>query len=188
MSVPEIQSRTGLSRALALRDDYRTKYALYGLTAFEFGGRTVVALAGPHGEVRVMDTGALEELVTWVGGENGVDVHSLAGGVVGGVPYVFAGDEQGLLFRGGISPDEADVRRRPQAHRRGISVLALRATPRGGVLASGGRDGWVRLWAPDLERLAEINAGRPVKALAWLGDDLVIATDRGVLCVTVRCE
>jgi hypothetical protein len=67
-------------------------------------------------------------------------------------------------------------------------VLTLRETPQGGLLASGGKDGWVRFWAPDLERHFEINAGRPVTSLVWLGDDLVIATDRGVLCLTVRWE
>ena len=125
-------------------------------------------------------------LAFWVGGRDGSDVRSLAGGVVVGVPHVFGGDARGVLFRGGTSPEDVDVRRRPKAHRGAISVLALRETPRGAVLASGD-DGWVRLWDPDLEPLAEIDAGRSVTALVWLGDDLVIATDRGVLCVTVRC-
>jgi len=177
----------GFEPALALDDYYRTKY-LFGMTAFEFEGRTVVALAGPHGEVRVMDAGALEELVSWVGGRSEYYVHSLAGGVVGGVPYVFGGDSRGVLFRGGISHGAIDLRQRPQAHRGAISVLTLRETPRGGVLASGGEDGWVRLWALDLKRLVEINAGRSVTSLVWLGDDLVIATDRGVLCVKVRWQ
>jgi hypothetical protein len=37
------------------------------------------------------------------------------------------------------------------------------------------------------ELLDEIHAGRCVNSLVWLGDDLVVATDRGVLCVTVPC-
>ncbi|MGO8901858.1 MAG: PQQ-binding-like beta-propeller repeat protein [Isosphaeraceae bacterium] len=176
----------GFEPALALPGYYRTK-SLLGMTAFEFEGRTVIALAGPHGLVRVMDAGALEELVAWVGGSIGELVFSLAGGVVGGVPYVFGGDGQGVLFRGGTSSKEVDIRR-PQAHRGVISVVTLRETPRGGLLASGGNDGWVRVWTPDLERLVEINAEWPVTSLVWLGDDLVIATDRGVLCVTVRWQ
>jgi len=173
----------GFEPALAPGGYYRTK-SLNGITAFEFEGRTVVALAaGLHGEVRMMDAGALEELNAWVGGSSGAYVQCLAGGVVGGVPYVFGGDERGQLFRGGTPP----LRQRPQAHRGPISVLTLHETPRGWVVASGGGDGLVRFWTPDLERLIEIDAGRPVISLAWLGDDLVIAADRGVLCVTVRC-
>ena len=176
----------GFEPALALPGYNRTKL-LFGLTAFEFAGRTVVALAGPHGLVRVMDAGALTEVVSWVGGGSGSYVHSLAGGVVGGVPYVFGGDLSGVLFRGGTSPEEV-VLRRHQAHRGFISVVTLRETPRGGLLASGGNNGWVRVWAPDLERLVEINAESPVTSLVWLGDDLMIATDRGVLCVKVQWQ
>ncbi len=177
----------GFKPALTLGGYYRWK-TLYGLTAFEFEGRTIVALAGPHGEVRVMDAGTLEELVSWIGGTSGNYVHSLVGGVVCGVPYFFGGDEQGVLFRGGTSPKEHDLRRLPQAHRGVISVLSLRDTPLGWVLVSGGGDGCVRFWAPDLAPLVEIEVGRFVTSLAWLGDDLVIGTDRGVVCVRVRWQ
>jgi outer membrane protein assembly factor BamB len=172
---------------LALKGYFRTKF-LYGMTAFEFEGRTVVALAGPHGVVLVMDAEALEALVEWTGGMEGSSIHSLIGGVVNGVPYVFGGDDRGVLFRGGISTEAIDIRQQPQAHRGNVNALMLRETPLGWVLTSGGADEWVRFWTPDLELIVEINAGRGVTSLAWLGDDLVIGTDRGVLCVRVRWQ
>src|SRR5262249_49123241 len=95
------ESVNNFEPALALDGYYRTK-RLYGMTAFDFEGRTVAALAGPHGEVRVMDARTLRELTVWTGGESTYYINSLVGGIVGGVPYVFGGDERGVLFRGGI--------------------------------------------------------------------------------------
>ncbi len=54
------------------------------------------------------------------------------------------------------------------------------------MLVSGGHDGWVRFWTPDLEQLLEIDVRQPVTSLSWLGNELANATDGGVLCVTVR--
>jgi hypothetical protein len=60
-----------------------------------------------------MDAGKLGELVSWVGGKSGDYVYSLAGGVIGGVPYVFGADEKGILFRGGAL---APAIRRAKSH------------------------------------------------------------------------
>ena len=113
-------------------------------------------------------------------------VRSLAGGVVGGVPHIFGGDSDGLLFRGDALTQEVNLRQRRQAHRGAIPVLTLRETPQRCVLVSGGHDGWVRFWTPDLEQLLEIDVRQPVTSLSWLGNELANATDGGVLCVTVR--
>jgi WD40 repeat protein len=178
-------SVNGFEPALALSGSRRTK-VLFGMTAFEFEGRQIVALAGPDGEVEVIDAGALKVLNAWTGGATAYDVMSLAGSVINGAPYVFGGDERGVLFRGGILRGAVGLRVRNRAHRGAASVLTIRESPMGWVLASGGADGYVRLWTVDLEPLIEINAGRAVTALAWPGDDLAIGTDRGVICVTLR--
>ena len=176
----------GFKPELALKGYYRWK-TLYALTVFELGGRTVVALAGPHGEVRVVDAGALREVVSWVGGRRGDYVHSLFGGVLGGLPYVFGGDEKGVLFRGGITIKKVDLRQRLRAHQ-GRSPRSPSARRRRGSARLRRRGRMGPVLDPDLEPVDEINAGRPVTSLVWLGDDLVIATDRGVLCVKVRWQ
>jgi WD40 repeat protein len=172
---------------LAMGGYYRTK-ATYGLTVVEHQGLTLVALAGAHGEVRVMDLFQLTEVVAWIGGAPTYYVTSLAGGVVDRAPLIFGGDDRGVLFCNNALPGISNRRRVDQAHRRSIDVLDFRETPRGPVLLSGGRDGWIRFWTPDLAPLFEIEVGRGVSSLAWLGDDLVVGTDLGVVSLAIRWD
>jgi WD40 repeat protein len=168
--------------ALTMSGYYRTK-VLYGVAAVDWGGTTLVGLAGPGGEIRVMDVQTMKQVVEKAGGSSSDYVHSLAGAVIEGEPWFFGGDEKGRLFGIGLAPGAAGMRRNETAHRRFIHSLALRQTPNGWVLASGWADGWVRFWTPDLRLLLEIDFERRVTTVAWLDDDLIVATDRGIVCV-----
>jgi len=56
-------------------------------------------------------------------------------------------------------------------------VRAIAWSPGADRLASGGDDGWLRQWTPDGRRLAELDLGGAVAAVAWLDDGrLVVAT------------
>jgi WD40 repeat protein len=179
----------GFNPALALTGYYRTKW-LTAMTVLEFEGRSIVSLAGPHGEVGQIDADALQTVGKWIGGESGDSINCLDGGVFDGKPYVFGGNDKGRLFRGGICAGtlQENIIRLPKAHRGSISALTNCKTPFGWVLASGGEDGAVRLWTLELDFLFQINAGRHVTSLAWFGDYLAVGTDRGMLCVMIRWD
>lgn len=154
---------------------------LYCVDARDWEGKTLVAFAGPHGEVRVMDLGSLEEVDRWAGGSEGYYVHSLALALCGGRPLAFAGDERGTLFARDLARGEAVGPRLEGMHRGGIEALEVLQTPAGAFLASGGADGTVNLWTPDLVHKLRIETERPVVGLAAMGPDrLAVGTDRGL--------
>lgn len=159
---------------------YRTK-RLYCVDALDWQGKTLVAFAGPHGEVRVMDFSSLEEHVRWKGGSEGSYVHALVLAVCDGRPLLFAGDERGTLFARDLARNEGTDPRLERAHRGAIEALKVLLPPAGAFLASGGTDGIVHLWTADLVHKARIETERPVIGLAAMGPDrLAVATDRGL--------
>jgi WD40 repeat protein len=178
----------GFEPALAMAGYFRSKM-LFAVSAFDAGECMAVALAGPHGEVRVIEVPSLRELETWQAGTRGVDIYCLIGGLIDGVPLVFGGDASGILFRGSIPFMASESVCIERAHSGGINTLILHAALQGWVLASGGSDGLVQLWSTSLKRLLTIEAERPVCALAWVGESgLAVGTDRGVMNLKINWE
>jgi Caspase domain len=159
---------------------YKTKM-LRSVTALALRGRTIVAFGGPHGEVRAVDLGSLQEVDSWVGGVSGDYVHSLAMEVCDGRLVVYGGDERGRLFVRDLDARQDMRPRLESAHTGHIDALVVSRTAAGIFVVSGGRDGVVNFWSSQLDHLARIEAERPVRGLALIGKErLAVATDRGL--------
>lgn len=159
---------------------YRSKI-LWCVDALEWNGGTLVAFAGPHGEVTAMGLETLEIIDRWEGGVEGDYVHSLVVEVCEGRPLAFGGDEHGRLFAHDLETMQDVCPRLDRAHRGGIAALLARQTPAGACVVSGGKDGVVHFWTKDLVPLARIETEHPVSDLAFAGPDrLAVATDRGL--------
>jgi WD40 repeat protein len=185
--VPTSKAKNAFDPALTISGYYRTK-VLYAVVPVDHAGVPLVGMAGPGGEIRVMELPTLAEVAEWRGGDQNDYVHSMTGAVINGVPQFFAGDESGRLFCGTAETPPSHRRLNRDAHARHVFALSLRQSPGGWRLVSGGADGRVRVWTTDLKLVHEIEAGRPVYALTWVGDDLVVGTDRGMMCLRVNWD
>lgn len=173
---------TTLPRKIGLRRwKWQSDKALWCVDALDQGESTLVAFAGPYGEVRVVELESLEEVDRWYGGVGWDFVHRVALGLCEGRALVFGGDENGRLFGRDLSARQDLGPRLDTAHRRGITALLVRQTEMGTCVVSGGADGFVKFWRTDLTPLARIETERPISGLAFLGPDrLAVATDRGL--------
>jgi hypothetical protein len=160
---------------------WKADKALWCVDALDQGESTLVAYAGPFGEVRVMELESLEPVDHWQGGVAWDYVHRVVLGLCEGRALVFGGDENGRLFARDLSARQDLCPRLETAHRQRITALLVRQTEIGACVVSGGADGFVNFWRTNLTPLIRIETERPVTGLAFLGADrLAVATDRGL--------
>jgi WD40 repeat protein len=97
------------------------------------------------------------------------------------LPFLAAGTEDGHLVTWNFKDGKINWLYRG-AHLGQISALSFNEICERAVLASGGADGVVRLWATDQRAPLAVEIGESIHGLAWVGvDSLVVGTDRGIL-------
>jgi WD40 repeat protein len=96
-------------------------------------------------------------------------------GVVFSSGWLFSSGQDGSIWRWSVQSGEGW---RVREHGHDVRVLALAASPRGGLLASGGADGRVLLWDAGGSRLLAA-CPRAVYALAWRPDGEQLAAASG---------
>ena len=137
------------------------------------------AFASKYGKVMVANfTGPIESSTSfsprqfeeWTIPEAGVAyTNSLAIGSNGLELWLAAGCEDGNLAVWDFLTGKRNASPL-RAHSGSIDHLCFARMNDRLFLISGGGDGYVRLWTPDLEKLFEIDMDEPVTALAWAGD------------------
>ena len=107
--------------------------------------------------------------------------HALATGYVSDDCLLVAGTEHGVL----TAWDFASGREHgfvESAHGGSVSALGFQPSSPRPLLASGGGDGLLKLWTPELKEVAMVELGEPIGALVWLSEDrLAVGTDRGLV-------
>ena len=177
--------------AFSLRHGEEDK-PLYGLAAAATGRSVRLAFASKYSQVMVADfpqsladdVPLWQRYATWpIPFHREQYVHSLAMADSDGALTLAAGTEYGhVAIWDALNGDSIGMR--DDAHLGKIDALAFGHHGAERVLASGGRDGSVRVWSSALEELFRIDIGENVTALTWVGPGrLAIGSPQGVLLV-----
>lgn len=177
------------SFAYQLRHGEEDKH-MHGLAAVEGGTSVRLAFASSYGKVMVADfSGPLPERSAYpraykewpIPGARDAYVESLAACQGALDALLAAGTESGLLALWDLHSGEIRATREA-AHLSDISALAFDDRGVEPVLVSGGEDGVLRFWTPELEEVFRLDVGEPVTALAWVGAGrLAVGSRRGVV-------
>jgi len=161
---------------------------LLGLAAAEAGGSLRVAFASKYGKVMVADIGKPPRQGAWcaydewyVPYETGEYVTWLETFSREGEVLLAAATENGTLALWNFITGKVEASH-AEAHLGHIGQLRFGMIGESDVLASGGSDGFLRIWTLGLEQLLRIDIGEPVSALAWTGPGrLAVGSTRGLL-------
>lgn len=161
---------------------------LYGLAAVAFEGDIRFVFASRYSKVMASAlhgpmTDTLYGFYEWgLPGARNEYVGSLAADAAWGV--VAAGEGDGRLTL--LDLHSGKVRRSSaNAHRTAIASIALKTEGRR-LVATGSRDGELRIWNEDLHLLLSVELGSWVDSLVWLNDNrLAVGAVRGVLMLDI---
>ena len=162
---------------LELAGYYRTKL-LCCVAALDVSGETLIAFAGPNGEVRAMSLQSYEELDVW--GESSVYVKALAATSFLDAAILIAGDDSGALFLRDLSQKHLRAVQ-PRAHNGALVALLFVSAGNDLFIVSGSTDGMIIVWDINLVAVETIDVGKPIQSMTLAGpNQLAIATDRTV--------
>jgi hypothetical protein len=179
----ELRADRPISDSTLLRATDEEK-RLCSVTSQEIDGRTLLAFAGPHGQVRYTYLDTLQTWPQdWYPGREDEYIESLATAIIGGELVMIAGGDSGRLYGYNLSTD-SPLWSQTGRFLGNVGALQVVRTVGAGLFAMGTGDGTVRLMTFAGEELLQIDVGRPVKALDMASETLlVIGTDRGVATV-----
>jgi WD40 repeat protein len=188
----DLESRKELftDRAFRLHHGEEDK-PLYGLAVAAVDGDVKFAFAGKYGKVMVSRFSAkphgykdYEEWYLPVPSTGGSYTTVLETVIDNGTPLLIGATDDALLVVWDFATGKV-VAKRAGVHRGSVDALATHVQSNGrAMIASGGSDGFLRVWKLDLEQVVEIDLGDPVSDLAWTSQHAIaVGTHRGVLAV-----
>jgi WD40 repeat protein len=172
--------------ALTLPSKYLREKGINCVAVDYLKDEPVVVAGGPHGEIYKWNLRTLKTTRTDYQSMTNY-VQSLTTGEVLGQKNVLFGLDNGALNLMDLASGEI-LRSIPDAHENGIKAVAImeiEAQPR---LLSGGADGVIKVWSPDLKELYRIEIEDSVVGVAPLTDDrIAVAASRGLINLKLHC-